>query len=334
MAVQSNEAEAGMSIVVPSEQSGSKLLEFVASLFVNESKTSLRRLIASGRVRLNGAAATTGRAVWTGDVVSVPAGLAATPPPAQTLPIEVLWEDADHLCVNKPAGHPVLPGRAGEGADFFRSLVALLNRDAPPGGPYVRPHVVHRLDRGTSGVLLVAKTVEAGRSLGRQFEARQVQKAYLAIVEGALPRSELTLDIPLAQMRGSSLKMTPNEQRGKPARTELAIEERFGHFSLLCVRPLTGRQHQIRVHLAAIGYPLAVDGLYGRRAELTGRDFNAIVGTQAACPGDLLLSRCPLHAASIRYGQPRTGEPMAHKAPLPDDLEELLDLLRRTDPHN
>lgn len=328
-------------LVVPPEQSGTELLEFLSLQLVNTSKTALRRLIASGRIRLNGLAVTGAGAVSAGDRISLPAELEVSPPPEQTLPIDVLYEDGEHLCINKPAGHPVLPGRKGEAAELYRSLIAVVNRDAPPGGPYRRPHLVHRLDRDTSGVLLVAKTVEAGRALSTQFERRQVAKTYLGIIEGVLPRSELNLDIPLKRMPGGVLKMAPvgdggkasARGRGKPASTRLKLKERFGHFSLLEIRPLTGRQHQIRVHLAAIGYPLAVDGLYGRRAELTGAEFNAILGQEAARSGALLLTRCPLHAASIRYRHPGSGEPMEHDAPPPDDLRTFLELLRRADPH-
>jgi RluA family pseudouridine synthase len=323
--------EPAVSLTVRPEESGRALLEFVGSHLINLSKIALRRLIASGRIRLNGSAAVPATIVWTGDAVSLPPGMVPSPPPAQTVAIPVIHEDADHLCINKPAGAPVLPGRMGEGGEFYRSLVALLNRDAPPGGPYRRPHVVHRLDRETSGVLLVAKSAEAGCALSRQFERRQVEKTYLCIVEGVLPQPQLTLDIPLARKRGSILGMTPDERHGKPARTVLTVKERFAHFCLVEARPLTGRQHQIRVHLAAIGYPLAADGLYGRRQEMTGAAFNAIVGRAAVAPTERLLSRLALHAAAIRYRHPASGAPMWHQAPLPDDLSGFLSVLRRED---
>jgi 23S rRNA pseudouridine1911/1915/1917 synthase len=317
---------------VPAELSGAGLLEAVAAHLVNESKTRLRRLIGSGLIRLNGSAVTPRTAVRQGDVISLPAGLRAGALPTQVVPIDVLYEDDEMLCVSKPAGYPVLPGRTGEGAEFFRSLVALVNRASPPGGPYVRPHVVHRLDRETSGVLLVAKSVEAGRALSRQFERRLVEKAYVGIVEGVLPRPEVTVDVPLRRKRGSVLQMEPAPRRGKPAVTLLRMRERLGHFCLLDIRPLTGRQHQIRVHLAAIGYPLAVDGLYGRRDRLEGAELNAILRRPAAPPRQVLLGRCPLHAASIRYRHPRNGEEMAHEAPLPAEMEGFLQLLRAADP--
>jgi 23S rRNA pseudouridine1911/1915/1917 synthase len=319
-------------LVVRAEMSGSHLLELLSTHLINQSKTRLRRLIGTGHIRLNGAHATPRAVVREGDSVSLPAELGDPTIPQQSVRIDVLYEDDSLLCVDKPAGHSVLPGRGGHGSEFFHSLVAFLNRRASPGGPYVRPHIVHRLDRETSGVLLVAKTVEAGRRLSRQFEQRQVDKRYLGLCEGALPRPELSVEVPLGREPGSILRMTTDPRRGKPATTLLRIRERFGHFSLLDIRPLTGRQHQVRVHLAAIGYPLAADVLYGRRDRLCGADLNAILGRPAAADDAPLLERCPLHAASLRCRHPRTDEPMVHESPLPEDMRRLVELLGRVDP--
>ncbi len=322
----------GVVLTVAPQEAGARLLEFLSSRLINHSKTVLRRLVGAGRILLNGHAAPTGEALRAGDRIELPPGLAPGPPPEQTIPIEVLYQDADHLCVEKPAGWPVLPGRRGQGAELYRSLVALLNRDAPPGGPYVRPHVVHRLDRETSGVLLVARHVAAGRALSMQFQRRQVEKTYLCIVEGALPRREVELNVPLRRMPGSILQMAPATEGGASAVTQVHLLEPFGHFSLLRLRPLTGRQHQIRVHLAAAGYPPLVDRLYGRRERFTGADLNRIVGARAAGEGAVLLGRCPLHAAALRYRPPSGREQRLQESPLPDDMESLLELLRRCDP--
>jgi len=319
-------------VTVPTQCDGMPLLEFLSGLLINESKTALRRHVGAGRVLLNGAPALTGAPLHTGDVVSLPAGLEPAPPPAAELPIRVLYEDAHHLCVAKPPGWPVLPGRKGEGAEFYHSLVALLNQDHGPDDIYVRPHVVHRLDRETSGVLLVARHVEAGRALSRQFQQRRVEKVYACIVEGVLPRPQVELDIPLERTPGSVLTMRPAQRGGKPARTLVRLRERFGHFSLLEVHPFTGRQHQIRVHLAAAGYPLAVDHLYGRRERMTGSDLNDILGHTVVPPQAVLLDRCPLHAESIRYLPPSSSEPRTQTCPLPADMADLLALLRREDP--
>jgi len=329
-----NDGEQWTTLTVSPKDSGEELLRFLSVRFVTTSKTALRRLMASGRIRVEGSAAEPSQLLRPGETISVPPDLSFSALPEQTLPINVLHEDEAHLCVDKPAGHPVLPGRRGEGAEFYESLLAMLNREAPQGGPYVRPHLVHRLDRETSGVLLVAKSDRAGRALGRQFERHQVEKEYLGIIEGVLPRPELRLDIPLRRMPGSLLKMEAAPAGGKPASSVVRIKERFGHFALLEIRPLTGRQHQIRVHLAATGHPLAVDHLYGRREELRGAGLNAILGRDVAAARAVLLARCPLHAASIRYRHPGTGEPMEQRSPLPADLAWFVEILREADPHD
>jgi 23S rRNA pseudouridine1911/1915/1917 synthase len=173
--------------------------------------------------------------------------------------------------------------------------------------------------------------VESSRRLGRQFQTRTVSKNYLCIVEGRFPRDEATVDVPLGREGGSSIRMRPDERRGKPAETRFAVRERFGHFTLLLARPLTGRQHQIRVHLAAAGYPLVADRLYGPRERLTGADFARITGAGGP-PDTVLLDRAPLHAASIAYRHPTTGAEMRQEAPLPADLAAFLDALRAEDP--
>ncbi|MFO7956388.1 MAG: RluA family pseudouridine synthase [Candidatus Brocadiia bacterium] len=322
----------GNELEVRPEEAGEELLEFLSARLINESKTSLRQHVAEGRILLNGEPATQSTTLQPGDVVALPEGTELSPPPEGKLNLRIVAEDQHHLCLDKPPGWPVLPGRHGEGAEFYESLVGYLNRDAPAGGPYVRPHLVHRLDRETSGVLLVAKSTEAARNLSLQFQHREVGKTYVAVCEGRFPRGEVRLEIPLERMPGSVVKMRAARDDGKRAVTDVAVAERFGHFTLLRLHPETGRQHQIRVHLAAAGYPLAVDSLYGRRSELTGEDLSGMVGRRTGDLVGLCLDRCPLHAQSIRYRQPATGRPLEQTAPLPADLTELLQLLRREDP--
>jgi len=324
--------EPAATMPVTAAGAGTVLLEFLSVRLIMQSKARLRRMIGDGDIRVNGGAATPNRWLFEGDVVTLPAGLQGGPPLEQAVPVDVLYEDEHLLCVNKPSGWTVLPGRGGLGAEFFQALVTHVNRDAPQEGPYVRPHVVHRLDRETSGALLVAKTVEAGRALSRQFLRREVRKGYLAVVEGVLPRREHTIDVPLSRQPGSLVKMAPDARRGKPAVTEVTVRRAFGHFTLLELRPQTGRQHQIRVHMAAIGYPLAADVLYGRRSRMQGADLNAVLGHDAAPRGELLLSRCPLHARDITYLHPATGETMSHRAGPPDDFLSFVALLARVDP--
>jgi 23S rRNA pseudouridine1911/1915/1917 synthase len=312
---------------VPPAEDGRALLELLSRYLINESKTRMRRLIGDGRIRLNGSAGSTMRRVQPGDEVSFPAELDTSGPPPQQMPLDIVHEGPDHLCVNKPPGVSVLPERGGQGAEFFESLMAYLNRDAPEGGPYERPHVVHRLDKDTSGVLLVARNVGASRHLSEQFQEREVTKNYLALVEGPFPRQELDIDIPLAREKGSVVRMRTVERRGKSAETHVEVASRFGHFTLLRVAPHTGRQHQIRVHLAAVGYPLAIDHLYGLRSEMTARELADILGRPIQGARGVLLDRLPLHAESIQYTDPSTGREATCSAPVPDDLDRLVALL-------
>jgi len=318
-------------ICVSAAEAGRDILDVVSGRIIRESKTRLRRLIAGGAIRVDGRAVTPAARVHEGQTVSLPAGLDRRPAPRECLVIDILHEDAEHLVVSKPTGYPVLPARRG-GREFYDSLVGLLNRGLPPGTPWVRPHIVHRLDRETSGVLLVAKNEAASRSLSAQFQHRRVRKRYLAIIEGVLPRPEVTIQVPLARSRTSVLKMAADAKAGKPASTRVVLKRAFGHFSLVEAIPLSGRQHQIRVHLSAIGYPLAVDFLYGRREVLRGREFNEIVGARRAPPGRMLLARCPLHSASIEYDHPTSGERLSAHAPIPADMAAVLEFLSAHDP--
>ena len=322
----------GREIRVSGDWAGRDVLSLLSALLARESKTRLRRLIAGGLIRVNGKGVSTGTTVKEGDLICLPDDVDLGPPPEASLAIEILREDAAHLVACKPPGHSVLPARNGSDRQFYDSLFALLNRLAPQGGPYVRAHIVHRLDRETSGVLLVAKDEQASRKLSLQFQRGTVRKVYFAIIEGVLPRAEVTVEIPLAHSPSSPLEMVPDERAGKPATSRVIVRRAFGHFSLVEVHPLTGRQHQIRVHLSAIGYPLAVDFIYGRRPALDGRQFNQIVGGQRAAPGRLLLGRCPLHAGEIAYDHPVTDERLTAVAPMPDDMTRFISLLSELDP--
>ena len=319
-------------IRVCGDDAGRDLLELLSSRLINESKTRLRRLIASGQIRINGKAVSTAAKVGEGDCVSLPPDLDTGPPPEAPFALKVLHEDDDHIVIDKAPGHPVVARGRGEGRCLYDALVGLLNRGAPVGGPYVRPHLVHRLDRETSGVLLVAKNERASRELSLQFQHHLIGKTYMAVVEGVLPRAEVTVEIPLRRSASRGLHMTTDERSGKRAVTRVVLKRGFGHFSLLKVEPRTGRQHQIRVHLAALGYPLAVDGAYGRRKRLTGAEFNEIVQAPKVSVSRVLLDRCPLHAQGIVYRHPASGCPMEVSAPIPPDMQEFLRLLEELDP--
>jgi tRNA pseudouridine32 synthase / 23S rRNA pseudouridine746 synthase len=227
--------------------------------------------------------------------------------------IAVLFEDEAVLAVDKPAGRLVIPGRGTDETSLREELEA---RHGPLW-------VVHRLDRGTSGVLLFARTAEAHRALNLAFDRGEPRKRYLALVRGDAP-AERRIEIALAPARRGRMRPArPGDARGKPAATVVRRIEAFlprpwtgGPLALVEALPETGRTHQIRVHLAAVGLPLALDPDYGEAAPLRGAD------------GRLLLGRTPLHAASIAVRHPLRGGPLAVEAPIPADLAAALEALR------
>jgi tRNA pseudouridine32 synthase/23S rRNA pseudouridine746 synthase len=226
----------------------------------------------------------------------------------------VLLEDAHLLAVDKPAGRLVIPGR---GTDE-RSLREELEE------AHGRLWVVHRLDRGTSGVLVFARTAEAHRTLNLAFDRGEPAKRYLALVRG-VPPAERRVDLPIASARRGRMRPArPGDPRGKASATTFRLLEAFaprawagGALALVEAAPETGRTHQIRVHLAAAGFPLVVDPDYGDDAPLRGPD------------GAILLARTPLHAARLELRHPADGRPLALEAPLPADVGAALEALRR-----
>ena len=228
--------------------------------------------------------------------------------------VAVLHEDAHVLAVNKPAGRLVIPGRGTDERSLREELEAL----------HGRLWVVHRLDRGTSGVLLFARTAEAHRALNLAFDRGEPRKRYLALVRGA-PARERRVDLALSPARRGRMRPArPGDPSGKPAATVFRLLEQLpardwagGALALVEAFPETGRTHQIRVHLAAIGLPLAIDPDYGDAALLVGAD------------GTPLLARTPLHAARIEVAHPAGGGLLTVEAPWPADLAAVVEAIRR-----
>lgn len=223
--------------------------------------------------------------------------------------LPVLWVDESLLAVDKPAGLPTLPDGYDRSAPHIRSLLE------PHFG---RVWIVHRLDRQTSGVLVVARSAQAHRALNTQFDQHTVCKLYHALVNGCPSWEEKTVEIPL-QPDGDRRHRTVPSARGKSAITHLRVLERLGEYTLLEAAPRTGRTHQIRAHLAALGFPLVADDLYGG-------------GQALSVPGRTLLARCGLHAFSLAVAHPLNGQEIRLEAPHPPDLAEALATLRRLIP--
>ena len=245
-----------------------------------------------------------------------PRGATFAPVTSPLPPLRVLYRDALLLAIDKPAGALSVPGRGeAEGTPALSVQVRALASDALP---------VHRLDRGTSGVLVFALGKEAHRALNQSFESRRAEKRYLALVRGDF-RAKVECDLPLAATRRGGMRVARTSEKGAmPALTTLEPLERFGLFTLVLARPFTGRTHQIRVHLAALGHPLVIDERYGDPLPLKASELHPGAGA----PGEEVISRTPLHASALRLPHPSGKGWLSVEAPTPPDLSACLELLR------
>jgi 23S rRNA pseudouridine1911/1915/1917 synthase len=308
-------------VVVPRQASGLRLDRFLATLPEVGTRAQAKQAIDAGRVRVMGVEAKPALALRAGQqVVLIPAPVEPSEVRPEAVPLVVLYEDDQVIAVDKPPGmvtHPAPGARRGS------MVAALLHRLGvlPDSGVAERPGVVHRLDRDTSGVLLVARTPHALATLGRQFRERTIAKRYLALVIGRVSTSAGVVEWPIGRHPRERKRMSIHTRRGRAAVTHYEVLERLRGATLLALRPETGRTHQLRVHLAALGHPIVGDRVYGR----SGR------ASRLATPADGILAAFPrqaLHAAEIRFAHPATGEPVHVRAPLPPDLVALLGALR------
>ncbi|MCU0960580.1 MAG: RluA family pseudouridine synthase, partial [Pirellulaceae bacterium] len=233
-------------------------------------------------------------------------------------------EDCDLVAINKPPGLVVHPSKGHAGGTLVNALAGHFEQLSSLGGTR-RPGIVHRLDRDTSGILIVAKTDQAHLDLARQWERRTIEKEYFALVAGVPDRDRDTIDQPIGVHPYQREKMAIRARHGasREATTFYTVLERFVGFAALAVQPHTGRTHQIRVHLAHIGCPVLCDRLYGGRARITLGEI------QHSADPSPILDRQALHARRLRLSHPRTGAPLEFEAPLPHDILQTLDSLRR-----
>lgn len=304
---------------------GERLDRFLAAHLPEVSRARVQQSIADGQVRVNGAKAKSSLRLREGDHVELQ-GRPQAPPLrafAEEIPLEVVYEDEALAVVNKPAGMVVHAG-AGTRSQSGTLVNALLHRfrSLSAIGGELRPGIVHRLDKGTSGLMVIAKNDVAHRRLAQQFSKREVKKAYVALVHGWVKQDRGTITSPIARDRIRRTRMTTRARHGREAvshwRVLRRIQSPFGKFSLLEVKIDTGRTHQIRVHLASAGHPVVGDGLYGAAHELKDR-----AGRKLA------LGRNFLHSAAIEFKHPSTGTPLAFTRPLPRELEDFLSNLER-----
>jgi 23S rRNA pseudouridine1911/1915/1917 synthase len=320
-AIQAPNAGERHDLVVGREDAGRRLDVWLAQGLPRLSRARVQALIAEGRVLLDGERARPSARLRPGQValVRVPAPAPAVPQ-AEDIPLVVVHEDAHLVVVDKPAGLVVHPGAGTTGGTLVNALLGHV-RDLSGVGGVLRPGIVHRLDKGTSGLLVVAKDDETHRSLVRQFAGRTVEKEYLALVLGVPSRAAGEVDAPIGRDPVHRQKMSVRAPRGREARSSWRIEERFDGAALLRVRIHTGRTHQIRVHLASIGHPVAGDATYGGARTPSSRRAQAREALVS-------LQRPALHAARLAFVHPASGERLEFEAPLPADMLHVLDWLR------
>ncbi len=298
------------------------------------SRTSLARLIKERAVTVNGRISKPSTRVHGGDEI-----VAIVPPPPSTeiqpqeIPLDILFEDDDLIVINKSADIIVHPARGNRSGTIINGL-AYHFLHASEGGlssvgkELARPGIVHRLDRNTTGVMVAAKTDIAHWRLARQFETRRIDKRYLAVVHGQVEPPADVIDLPMGKHPTAREKCAVRwDSTGKPSVTIYRVRERYRDYTLLELQLKSGRTHQIRVHLAYLGYAIAGDDLYGGR-HLTIGDVAGNADTRRA-PSDPLLERQALHAARLGLVHPITRKPMVFEAPLPDDLRQLIEALRQ-----
>jgi len=357
-------------IAVPAEASGKRLDQFLVANIDGISRSRIQLLIDQGEVLVDGEPGKPSRKLRGGELISVtgephPAPLKAF---AEPIPLDVVYEDNDMAVVNKPSGMMV---HAGSGvSDDARSRGTLVNallhrfKTLSSTSGELRPGIVHRLDKGTSGLIIVAKNDRAHAALGHMFSSRRIQKTYIALVQGNVARDKGIVNSAISRdtVRRTRMSTRPSQN----ARTAIShyevverLSTRFGKFTLLRVRIETGRTHQIRVHMASIGHPVVGDTLYGAAAHLKEAeaekppsrasrrkpgvpdDRSSSLGWKPGVPDDrssssrpnadpesLHLGRNFLHSANLEFAKPLTGEPIALEAPLPEELQSFLDMLR------
>jgi 23S rRNA pseudouridine1911/1915/1917 synthase len=279
------------------------------------SRNNVQRLIDDGLITVNGKPTKASYKIKTGDDVI----MVAPPEPVHDLipepiPLDVLYEDEHFLALNKQANLIVHPARGRWSGTLVNGLVFYGKKWSSAGGDW-RPGILHRLDRNTTGIMLVAKSDEAHWRIARQFENRTIQKTYIAVVHGIPAMLGDRLDMPIGRDKYHREKQAVRKESngGRPAVTQYRVLEEFADAALVQLSPKTGRTHQLRVHMAAIGHPMVGDTMYG------GRPFEQ---------GGFRFERQALHAQEISFVHPGTLQPMTIKAPWPADLAELIRILR------
>jgi 23S rRNA pseudouridine1911/1915/1917 synthase len=313
-------------LVVEDSESGQRLDAFLARHFPDYSRVHLRRAITAGGVTIDGRGGKPAYRLQPGQTVSIVLPeIPREAPRPENIPLSVLYEDEQLVVVNKPPGMVVHPARG----HWSGTLASALQYHFGPGlsstGGPTRPGIVHRLDRDTSGVILVARDDQAHAKLAAQFASRQIEKEYFALVAGCPDRDRdfIERSIGMHPQQREKMAIRQGDDVSRPAETFYEVAERFDGFAAMKLLPKTGRTHQLRVHLSHVGCPVLCDRQYGGRGQITRGEIRRD-------PDDtlVLLKRQALHATRLKFTHPATGEPLQVEAPLPDDMAAVLAELR------
>lgn len=294
-----------MDIKVEDIDIGKRIDTFLAGK-TEYSRTNIQRLIEENKIQVNSKRIKTSYKIQKNDIITIkkehPKEISLE---AQEIPIDVLYEDRDIIVVNKPKGMVVHPANGNPDGTLVNAVMAICKDSLSGIGGEIRPGIVHRLDKDTSGVIVIAKNDKAHINLSEQIKNHEVEKTYIALVKGFVKENQATIDMPISRSTKDRKKMAVNKD-GKNAVTHFKVIERFNNFTLLEVKIETGRTHQIRVHLSQIGYPIVGDEVYSN-----GRNPWGIHG------------QC-LHAKSLKFKHPISGKQMLVEAPLPEYFEKII----------
>jgi 23S rRNA pseudouridine1911/1915/1917 synthase len=301
-----------MKLRAAAEDRGLRLDVFLAQHLENLTRSQIQLLNRSGSILIEGHPDKSGYRIRGGETIEVDLkSLQQAPLTPEQMPLQIYFEDNEIAVVDKPAGLVVHPGSGTTQATLVHGLLFHFQELSDVGGE-ARPGIVHRLDKKTSGLLVVAKNNVAHARLSKEFQDRAIQKKYIALVHGKLKQPTGTIELSVGRHPTIRTKMSVSPVRGRSAFTEYRVVEDFRGFSLLEVRIKTGRTHQIRVHLSAIGHPIVGDDVYGERSY---KEFVRKFGN---------MDRYFLHAAELRFTHPTTGKPLEFQSPLPPELQNLL----------
>lgn len=292
-------------------EAGKRLDAYVSSQNEEITRTSAQKLIEQGNILVNGKKQKVSYKVLVGDVITIEE-VQAQPIElkAQEIPIEVIYEDNDIIVVNKPKGMVVHPANGNPDGTLVNAIMAICKDSLSGIGGEIRPGIVHRLDKDTSGLIIVAKNNKAHVNMSEQIKNHEVKKTYIALVRGIIKENEATIDMPIGRSNSDRKKMAVTKN-GRNAITHIKVLKRYEKYTLLEVNIETGRTHQIRVHLSHIGYPIIGDYTYSN-----GKNEFGVVG------------QC-LHAKKLEFRHPITGKDMILEAPLPEYFEDILQKLNK-----